>query len=84
MARNHPLPVRIYPQLGRVQGKRDDVGSGELTFGAIALVHVIAALGLLGYAQNYYFHLRKSCSKSGVVAGMKLTVFPGHHKNHAH
>ena len=25
-----------------------------------ALVHAIAALALLGYAQNYYFHLRMS------------------------
>jgi hypothetical protein len=26
---------------------------------AAALVHAIVALTLLGYAQNYYFHLRK-------------------------
>lgn len=30
-----------------------------LTDAAIALVHAIVALTLLGYAQNYYFHLRK-------------------------
>lgn len=27
---------------------------------ATALVHVIGGLIALGYAQNYYFHLRKS------------------------
>jgi len=30
-----------------------------LTVGDTALVHVIGGLIALGYAQNYYFHLRR-------------------------
>ena len=46
----------------------------------IAIIHAIAFLVGIGYAQNYYFHLRKSGSEDG---GMKL-MFVGHHKNNAH
>ena len=28
-----------------------------------ALVHLIAFFGIIGYAQNYYFHLRKSLDR---------------------
>lgn len=35
--------------------------------GLAALVHVIGILILLGYAQNYYYHLRKYNSASTLV-----------------
>lgn len=50
----------------------------------IALVHVIGGLLLLGYAQNYYFHLRKFCLKRDSGRNILLTATTGHHKNNAH
>jgi len=35
--------------------------SFELTAPSIALAHVIGALLLIGYCNDYYFHLRKYC-----------------------
>jgi hypothetical protein len=38
----------------------------ELTVG-IAIVHLVAGLMVVGYAQNYYFHLRESRTEEGWV-----------------
>lgn len=53
--------------------------------GITALVHIIGSLIVLGYAQNYYFHLRmlKALGLHGEIA-LELTVLSGHHKNNAH
>jgi hypothetical protein len=32
-----------------------------------ALVHIIGGLIAIGYAQNYYFHLRKCCSSGNIL-----------------
>ena len=46
-----------------------------------ALVHVIGALIALGYAQNYYFHLRMYRSASVTT---DILTNAGHHKNNVH
>lgn len=51
----------------------------ELTLSNTALVHVIGTMILLGYAQNYYFHLRTSCLDQtwiGQVANSRLDRSP--------
>jgi hypothetical protein len=54
--------------------------------GHAAIVHALVFLVAIGYAQNYYFHLRKSPPrKHETVISMSLTRnTPGHHKNNAH
>lgn len=43
-----------------------------------AIVHAVGALILLGYAQNYYFHLRESAGKEELerheTNGMQVTT----------
>ena len=56
------------------------------------IVHVIAGLIVLGYANNYYFHLRKfsDLGDIGPLLGTRswlkndVDVDIGHHKNNAH
>lgn len=50
-----------------------------------AIVHVIALLITMGYAQEYYFHLRMSrvSSASRLLLQGLISVI-GHHKNNAH
>jgi hypothetical protein len=56
-----PLLQRQEPFGYAYDGSPNMLASGlELT--NAALVHVIGTMILLGYAQNYYFHLRMSCS----------------------
>lgn len=46
-----------------VQRARDALcASMDVMLTGAALVHVIGFLIALGYAQNYYFHLRTCCS----------------------
>lgn len=47
----------------------------------IAIIHIIVFMLGIGYAQNYYFHLRKL---GRPVAGILLMLAAGHHKNNAH
>jgi hypothetical protein len=49
---------------------------------ALAIVHVILGLIAIGYAQNYYFHLRKFRRLD--LPGHALADYLGHHKNNAH
>ena len=57
MGRN-PSAMRKFPKpgLGHTGGGEHRADLRMRT----ALVHLIAALTLFGYAQNYYFHLRES------------------------
>ncbi|KAH0547689.1 hypothetical protein FGG08_000178 [Glutinoglossum americanum] len=50
---------------------------------AMPIVHIIAGLIALGYAQNYYFHLRMSPYYPKFVSDV-AKGFIGHHKNNAH
>jgi hypothetical protein len=61
-------PLSVYPYSGL-----------ELTLSDTALVHVVGAMILLGYAQNYYFHLRMSSLDwiwIGQVANCRLDRSP--------
>ena len=50
-----------------------------------AIVHAICFLLAVGYAQNYYFHLRESARPPHDVSGdAKTDRHTGHHKNNAH
>jgi hypothetical protein len=52
---------------------------------SLAIIQAIAFLIALGYAQNYYFHLRKSINMLGkLMALFSDSGLAGHHKNHAH
>ena len=60
-------------------------GSGEAEANlAPAIIHAIVFLVAIGYAQNYYFHLRKFVSRDFYTGCGLLTSCPGHHKNNAH
>jgi hypothetical protein len=48
----------------------------------LALAHLVGGLILIGYAQNYYFHLRKWLLEWDFP--MVANSFTGHHKNNAH
>lgn len=58
--------------------------------GHAAIVHALVFLVAIGYAQNYYFHLRES-SLGGRGEGAEMEKSAaltrnllGHHKNNAH
>jgi hypothetical protein len=52
----------------------------------LALVHAIIFLLAVGYAQNYYFHLRKLFSTVSLRDPLDAwsDTVAGHHKNNAH
>lgn len=53
-----PSAMRMLPSEPRATQNLRKYGIRELTQNP-AIIHVIGALLIFGYAQNYYFHLRK-------------------------
>jgi hypothetical protein len=73
------------PSAKRMWPLSDPGESGEAEANlAPAIIHAIVVLVAIGYAQNYYFHLRKFVPRNFLTGRGLLTSRPGHHKNNAH
>jgi hypothetical protein len=57
---------------------------GPMTDNVLAVIHAIAFLLVVGYAQNYYFHLRKFPFVPYTLCICSNRYIEGHHKNNAH